>query len=137
MRLVFCLWWKKVEKLRIKVAWLPLFTYKKACPKCSANPISVTPIWKWYFENKEHHIRGLYRTFFKRLLFKLPFSHKRFQMGQKMYFYQLYIQAVTKVLKKCRILHLSIETHCEAPEGPLPLGTYLIFNLECPSFIIL
>ena len=60
------------------------------CPKCSANPITVTPIGKWQFENKEHPIRGLYRTFFEKILFKFPFSHKRFQMGQKMYFYQLY-----------------------------------------------
>ena len=49
------------------------------CPKCSANPITVTPIWKWQFENKERPI-----------LFKFPFSHKRFQMGQKIYSYQLY-----------------------------------------------
>ena len=59
-------------------------------PKCSANPITVSPIWKWEFENKEHPIRGLYMTFFEKFLFKFPFSHKRFQMGQKMYFYQLY-----------------------------------------------
>ena len=59
-------------------------------PKCSANPITVTPIWKWEFENKEHPIRGLYMTFFEKFLFKFLFSHKRFQMGQKMYFYQLY-----------------------------------------------
>ena len=60
------------------------------CPKCSANPITVTPIWKWEFENKEHPIRGLYMTFFEKFLFKFLFSHKRFQMGQKMYKYQLY-----------------------------------------------
>ena len=48
------------------------------CPKCSANPITVTPIWKWEFENKEHPIRGLYMTFFEKFLFKFPFSHKRF-----------------------------------------------------------
>ena len=42
------------------------------------------------FENKEHPFRGFYRTFLKKFLFKFPFSHKRFQMGQKMYFYQLY-----------------------------------------------
>ena len=57
------------------------------CSKYSANPITVTPIWKWEFENKEHPIRGLYMTFFEKFLFKFPFSHKRFQMGQKMYFY--------------------------------------------------
>ena len=54
------------------------------------NPITVTPIWKWEFENEEHPIRGLYITFFEKFLFKIPFSHKRFQMGQKMYFHQLY-----------------------------------------------
>ena len=59
-------------------------------PKCSANPITVKPIWKCKFENKEHPIRGLYMTFFERFLFKFPFWHKRFQMGQKMYFHQLY-----------------------------------------------
>ena len=56
----------------------------------SANPITVTPIWKWSFANGEHPIWGLYRTFFEKFVFKFPFSHKRFQMGQKMYFYQLY-----------------------------------------------
>ena len=35
-------------------------------------------------------IRGLYRTFLKIFLFKFPFSQKRFHMGQKMYFCQLY-----------------------------------------------
>ena len=58
-------------------------------PKCSANPITVTSILKWEFENKEHPIRVLYMTFFEKFLFKFPFSHKSFQMGQKMYFYQL------------------------------------------------
>ena len=59
-------------------------------PKWSANPITITPVWKWEFENKEHPIRGLYMTFFEKFLFKFPFSRKRFQMGQKMYSYQLY-----------------------------------------------
>ena len=54
------------------------------CPECSANPTTVTPIWKWKFANKKHLIRGLYRTFFEKYLFKFPFSYKRFQMGQKM-----------------------------------------------------
>ena len=35
-------------------------------------------------------IRGLYMTFLEKSLFKFLFSHKRFQMGQKMYFHQLY-----------------------------------------------
>ena len=34
--------------------------FKGHCPKCSANPITVIPIWKWEFENKEHPIRGLF-----------------------------------------------------------------------------
>ena len=59
-------------------------------PKCSAKPITETPIWKWEFENKKHPIRSLYMTLFEKFLFKFPFSHKRFQMGQKMYFYQFY-----------------------------------------------
>ena len=58
--------------------------------KCSANPITVTPIRKWEFENEEHSIRGLYMTFFEKNLFKFLFSHKRFQMEQKIHFYHLY-----------------------------------------------
>ena len=67
-----------------------LFLSKIYSPKCTANPIMVTPIWKWEFENKDHSIRSLDMTFFEKFLFKFPFSHERFQMGQKMYFYQLY-----------------------------------------------
>ena len=33
------------------------------CPKCSTNPITVTPIWKWKFENGDHPIRGLHSNF--------------------------------------------------------------------------
>ena len=55
------------------------------CPNCSANPNTITPIWKRRFANGEQPIRGLYRTFFEKFLFKFPFSHKRFQRGQKMY----------------------------------------------------
>ena len=40
------------------------------CPKCSANPITVTPIWKLEFVNKEHPIRDLYMTFLEKFLFK-------------------------------------------------------------------
>ena len=29
------------------------------CPKSSANPIAVTPIWKWEFGNGKQPIRGL------------------------------------------------------------------------------
>ena len=59
-------------------------------PKCSANPITVTLIMKWEFENKGHPIRGLYMTIFEKFLFKFLFLYKRIQMGQKMYFYQLH-----------------------------------------------
>ena len=37
----------------------------KLCPKCSANPITATPIWKREFANGEHPIRELYRIFFE------------------------------------------------------------------------
>ena len=60
------------------------------CPKCSTNPIAVTPIWKLEFANGEHSIRGFYRIFFEKFIFKFSFAHKRFQMGQEMYFYELY-----------------------------------------------
>ena len=52
-----------------------LYVGNSYCLKFSANPITLTPIWKWEFE---------------KFLFKFPFLHKGFQMGQKMYFYQLY-----------------------------------------------
>ena len=74
-------------KVDIYAIWLTLLcetmTFFRFSPKCSANPITVTPIWKWEFENKECPIRGLYMTFFEKFLFKFPFSHKRFQMGRK------------------------------------------------------
>ena len=35
------------------------FVCSSLSPKCSANPIAVTPIWKWEFRNGEHPIRGL------------------------------------------------------------------------------
>ena len=38
-------------------------------------------------------------TFFEKFLFKFPFSHKIFQMGQKMYFLSI-VQAVMEVLNK-------------------------------------
>ena len=37
-------------------------------PKCSVIHITVTPIWKWEFENKEHPIRVLYLTFLENFL---------------------------------------------------------------------
>ena len=42
-----------------KSSWQNLYTARHS-PKCSAKPITVTPIWKWEFENKEHPIRGLF-----------------------------------------------------------------------------
>ena len=42
----------------------PATRLHKTPPKCSANPITVTPILKWGFEDKEHPIRGLYIIFF-------------------------------------------------------------------------
>merc|ERR1711978_117533 len=89
------------------------FVRKLQCPKSSTNPITVTPIWKWLFENKEHPIRGLYRTFFGKFLFKFPFSHKRFQMGQKIYFYQLY-----KLQQKFLKSSISV---CKWKIAPFPL----------------
>ena len=70
---------------------IPIFKGNKGSysPKCFANPITVTPIWKREFANGEHPIRELYGIFFQNFLFKFLFSHKRFQMGQKMYFYEL------------------------------------------------
>ena len=72
--------------------WFSTFNlvFLTSSPKCSANPITVIPIWKRFFANGELPIRGLYRVFFEKFVFKFPFSHKRFQMGQKMYFYQFY-----------------------------------------------
>ena len=58
----------------------------RPCP----NPIAVTPIWKWELANGLHSIEGLHRIFFEKFVFKFPFSHRRFQMGQKMYLYLLY-----------------------------------------------
>ena len=31
--------------------WIRNWHYKRVGPRCSANPITVTPIWKWEFEN--------------------------------------------------------------------------------------
>ena len=90
---------------------------KRHCPKCAAKPISVTPIWKWKIENKEHPIRGLYMTFFEKFLFKFPFSHKRFQMGQKMYFHQLY-----KLQWKSLTNPISV---CKWKIAPFPLQSIL------------
>ena len=87
--------------------------------KCSANPITVTPIWKREFANGLHPIRGLYRTFFEKFLFKFPFSHKRFQMGQKIYLYQLY-----KLQRKSSTNPISV---CKWEISPLPLQRILGF----------
>ena len=95
------------------------------CPKCSANPITVTPIWIWKFENKEHPIRGLYRSFFEKFLLKFPFSHKIFQMGQKIYFYQLY-----KLKQKSSTNPISVCKWEIAPSLLLRILGYVFFNLN-------
>ena len=84
-----------------------------------------------------HPIRGLYRTFFEKFLFRFPFSHKRFQMGQKMYFHQLY-----KLQQKSSTNPVSVYKWEIAP-FPLqrilgfvefhPVSSFLSFFL--PSFI--
>ena len=89
----------------------------RLCPNCSANPITATPIWKWEFENKEHPIRGFYMTFFEKFLFKFLFSYKRLQMGQNMYFYQLY-----KLYRKSSINPVSV---CKWEIAPFPLQSIL------------
>ena len=68
------------------------------CPKCSVNPISVTPIWKQKFVNGNYPIKGLYRIFFEKFAFKFLFSHKRFQIGKNVFLWIM--QAVTEVLNK-------------------------------------
>ena len=53
------------------------------CPKSSANPITVTPIWKQEFANGEHPIRGLSR-FFLQIFFSYFRSHiKDSKWGKK------------------------------------------------------
>ena len=74
-----------------RVCFLLKERVKIQCPESSANPITVTPIWKREFANGKHPIGGLYRIFFEISFFKFPFSYKRFQMGQKIYFYELYM----------------------------------------------
>jgi len=58
----------------------------KHCPKCSANPITVTPIWKLEFANGEHPTRVLYRIFFE-IFFSNFHSHiKDSKWGRKCIF---------------------------------------------------
>ena len=64
--------------------------FVRLSPKSSANPIAVTPIWKREFANGKYPIGGLYRILFEISFFKSPFSYKRFQMGQKIFFFELY-----------------------------------------------
>ena len=69
------------------------------CPKSSANPITVTPIWKREFANGEHPIRGLYRIFFFEIFFSNFRSHmKDSKWGRKCIF--SIVQTVKKVLNK-------------------------------------
>ena len=57
---VFTKMQKILDKLSEKVRNIEAQCVQKEltilCPKCPANPITVTPIWKWEFENKEHPI---------------------------------------------------------------------------------
>ena len=80
----------KVSTNLLQVSFEVSTAADRCCPKSSAKPITVTPIWKREFANGKHPIGGLYRIFFEVSFFKFPFSHERFQMGQKMCTYQLY-----------------------------------------------
>ena len=53
------------------------------CPKCSANPITVTPIWKQEFANGEHPIRGLYRIFIWFFFSNIHYHIKESKWGRK------------------------------------------------------
>ena len=57
--------------------------YKPYSQKCSANPITVTPIWKWETANKEHPIRGLYMTFLKNFFSNFRSHIKDSKWGRK------------------------------------------------------
>ena len=60
--------------------------------------------------NGEHPIRGLYRIFFEKIVFKFPFSHKSSKGGK---FFSSIVQAVTEVLNKS---HFSLQMgNCPIP----------------------
>ena len=71
------------EALRCKVG------QTRPSPKFSANPINETPIWKWEFKNGValHYAHGALQSYYKRS--KIPFSHDRIQMRQKMALHEL------------------------------------------------
>ena len=81
--------------------------FLKQCPKCSANPITVTSIWKREFENKEHPIRGLYMTFFEKFLFKFPFSHSGLWVLILLSFEWIYLCIISSRLFQC-YMHSSL-----------------------------
>ena len=67
---------------------LSTLCYVELCnrPKCSVNPITVTPIWKREFAKGEHPIRGLYRFFLKNLFSNFLFHIKDSKWGKKCIF---------------------------------------------------
>ena len=44
---IICLTWKKLRNPGSKISSLLIYLSNIQCPKWSANPITVTPIWKW------------------------------------------------------------------------------------------
>ena len=82
----------------VRVLWMEILNTKTML--CSwldtAQSALQTPLRKLSFGNGSLKIRSTSLgvciwLFFEKFLFKFLFSHKRFQMGQKMYSYQLYI----------------------------------------------
>ena len=56
------------------------------CPKCSTNPITITPIWKWEFSYgaAAHYPYGVLQPYKKRS--KILLAHERLQTVQKWMF---------------------------------------------------
>ena len=81
----FKIFWMQVAKIGILGAFLSAEILPKVlCKPHYGNSRLETVVCKWGAP-----IRWLYRVFFEKFVFKFPFIHKRFQMGQKMYFYEL------------------------------------------------
>ena len=55
-------------------------------PKCSANPITVNPIWKWEFANGKHPIGGCIEYFLKFLFSNFRSHGKDSKCGRKYIF---------------------------------------------------
>ena len=74
----------------LKLPWLcrpqGAKSQRSSCPKCSANSITVTPIWKQEFVNGEHPIRILYRIFLKNLFSNFRFHTKDSKWSRKCIF---------------------------------------------------